>query len=50
LAIVVSLLQKPQPPSMTIELKNIDYSTSAGFNTAAVVIVAILIVLYSTWW
>src|SRR3569833_116646 len=50
LAISMSLLQKPQPPSMTIELKNIDYSTSTGFNTAAVVIVAILIVLYSTWW
>jgi len=50
LAIIVSLLQKPQPPSMTIELKNIDYSTSAGFNTAAVVIVVILVVLYATWW
>lgn len=43
-------LQKPQPPSITIELKNLDYSTSAGFNLAAVVIVAVLIVLYATWW
>jgi solute:Na+ symporter, SSS family len=50
LAIGVSLLQKPQPPSLSIELKNIDYSTSTGFNVAAVVIVAILIVLYTTWW
>jgi SSS family solute:Na+ symporter len=50
LAVIVSLLQKPQPPSITIELKNIDYSTSAGFNIAAVVIVAVLIVLYATWW
>jgi SSS family solute:Na+ symporter len=49
-AVIVSLLQKPQPPSITIELKNIDYSTSAGFNIAAVVIVAVLIVLYATWW
>src|SRR3954453_19905713 len=32
LAIGVSLAQKPQPPSMTVELKNIDYSTSTGFN------------------
>ena len=50
LAVVVSLAQKPQPPSLTIELKNIDYSTSAGFNIAAAVIGVILIVLYTVWW
>jgi SSS family solute:Na+ symporter len=50
LAIIVSLVQKPQPPSMNIELKNIDYSTSTGFNIAAGVIIVVLIVLYTTWW
>src|SRR3954471_2180191 len=50
LAIIVSLIQKPQPPSMAIELKNIDYSTSTGFNIAAAIIVVVLIVLYTTWW
>ena len=50
LAISVSLVQKPQPPSMNIELKNIDYSTSTGFNIAAGVIILVLIVLYTTWW
>jgi SSS family solute:Na+ symporter len=50
LAIALSLLQKPQPPSLTIELKNIDYSTSAGFNIAAAVIAVILIALYTIWW
>jgi len=50
LAIIVSLIQKPQPPSMSIELKNIDYSTSTGFNIAAGVIIVVLIVLYTTWW
>jgi SSS family solute:Na+ symporter len=50
LAIIVSLVQKPQPPSMSIELKNIDYSTSAGFNIAAAIIIVVLIVLYTTWW
>jgi len=50
LAAVVSLAQKPVPPSMTIELKNIDYSTSRGFNVAAAIIVIVLIVLYTTWW
>ena len=50
LAIIVSLIQKPQPPSMAIELKNIDYSTSTGFNIAAAVIIVVLIALYTTWW
>jgi solute:Na+ symporter, SSS family len=50
IAIALSLLQKPQPPSLSIELKNIDYSTSAGFNTAAAVIAVILIALYTIWW
>jgi SSS family solute:Na+ symporter len=50
LAIIVSLAQKPAPPSMTIELKNIDYSTSVGFNIAAAVIVIVLTLLYTTWW
>jgi SSS family solute:Na+ symporter len=50
LAVIVSLIQKPQPPSMAIELKNIDYSTSTGFNIAAAVIIVVLIVLYTTWW
>jgi SSS family solute:Na+ symporter len=35
---------------MAIELKNIDYSTSTGFNIAAAVIIVVLIVLYTTWW
>jgi solute:Na+ symporter, SSS family len=50
IAIVLSLLQKPQPPSLSIDLKNIDYSTSAGFNTAAAVIAIILLALYTIWW
>jgi SSS family solute:Na+ symporter len=50
IAVALSLLQKPQPPSLTIELKNIDYSTSAGFNTAAAVIAIILLALYTIWW
>jgi SSS family solute:Na+ symporter len=33
-----------------VELKHIDYSTSAGFNLAALVVTAILIALYATWW
>jgi solute:Na+ symporter, SSS family len=33
-----------------VELKQIDYSTSRGFNLAALAITAILVALYATWW
>jgi hypothetical protein len=33
-----------------VELRDIDHSTSTGFNVAAVVITAILVALYATWW
>jgi SSS family solute:Na+ symporter len=50
LAVVLSLLQTRREPALRVELKQIDYSTSAGFNVAALVITAILIALYATWW
>jgi solute:Na+ symporter, SSS family len=50
LAIVLSLLQTRREPALRVELKDIDYSTSAGFNISALVITAILIALYATWW
>ncbi|MBS0418910.1 MAG: sodium/sugar symporter [Proteobacteria bacterium] len=50
LAIMISFAQKPAPSAMTIQLENIDYSTSAAFNIAAAVIVIVLAVLYTTWW
>jgi solute:Na+ symporter, SSS family len=50
LAIVLSLLQTRREPALRVELQHIDYSTSAGFNLSALVITAILIALYATWW
>jgi solute:Na+ symporter, SSS family len=50
LAIVLSLLQTRREPALRVELKHIDYSTSVGFNISALVITAILIALYATWW
>jgi SSS family solute:Na+ symporter len=50
LAVVLSLLQTRREPALRVELKHIDYSTSAGFNLAALVVTAILIALYATWW
>jgi solute:Na+ symporter, SSS family len=50
LAIVISLLQPRREAALRVELKQIDYSTSTGFNVAALAIVAILIALYAIWW
>jgi SSS family solute:Na+ symporter len=52
LAIAVALsLMQPRPDAvLRVELKDIDYSTSAGFNVAALIITAILIGIYATWW
>ncbi len=50
LAIVISLSQPRRETALKVELKQIDYSTSTGFNVAALAIVAILIALYAIWW
>jgi solute:Na+ symporter, SSS family len=50
LAVVISLMQPHGQRAVRVELKNIDYSTSTGFNIAAAVVTAILIGLYATWW
>jgi SSS family solute:Na+ symporter len=50
IAIVLSLLQRHRDPVMRVELKQIDYSTSSGFNAAALAVTAILAALYITWW
>jgi solute:Na+ symporter, SSS family len=49
-AAVVSLLQPRREAPLKVELKQIDYSTSGGFNIAALAICAILIGIYATWW
>jgi SSS family solute:Na+ symporter len=50
LAILLSFAQAPRESTVTVDLKNIDYSTSAGFNIAALIVVVILIALYTLWW
>ena len=50
IAVVLSLMQPPREVALTVDLKNIDYSTSTGFNIAALVITVTLIVLYTIWW
>ena len=50
LAIAVSLLHPERKVVSTIDTAGIDYSTDATFNTAGLVILAILIALYTLWW
>jgi solute:Na+ symporter, SSS family len=50
IAIVLSLLQPPPDSAVRVELKKIDYSTSTGFNLAALAITVILVALYAFWW
>jgi solute:Na+ symporter, SSS family len=50
IAVVLSLLQTRLDPVLKVELRGIDYSTSMGFNVAALVVTAILIGIYATWW
>lgn len=50
IAIVLSLLKPAADAKINVELKNIDYSTSTGFNMASVIVIAILCGLYGYWW
>jgi solute:Na+ symporter, SSS family len=50
LAVAASLMQKPKPQSVTVDVANVDYSTTTAFKISAGAIVAILIALYATWW
>jgi SSS family solute:Na+ symporter len=50
IAVVLSLLQTRRDPPLKVVLTGIDYSTSTGFNIGALIIAAILIAVYATWW
>lgn len=50
LAIAASLLQKPKPEAVTVDVVNVDYSTDKAFKIAAGAIIAIVIALYASWW
>ena len=50
IAVVLSLMQKPSEAALRVELKQIDYSTSTGFNIGAAVVTLILVALYAVYW
>jgi SSS family solute:Na+ symporter len=50
IAVVLSLMAPRREAALRVDIKNIDYSTGAFFNIAALVVVVILVMLYSIWW
>ena len=50
LAIVVSLADKSTGESEAVDLKSVDFGTSASFNAATVAVILVLTALYATWW
>jgi solute:Na+ symporter, SSS family len=50
IAVVISMMSPQKEAAMRVDIKNVDYKTGTGFNIAALVIVAVLTVLYTVWW
>ena len=49
-AMLISLAAPKKEAAMRVDLKNIDYSTSTGFNIGAAIVIVILVALYGLWW
>lgn len=49
-AVALSLLQAPRKSALRVDLKQVDYSTSMGFNMAALTVTATLVGFYAAWW
>jgi SSS family solute:Na+ symporter len=49
IAVAISLVS-PQKEALRVDIKNVDFSTSTGFNVAAIAVIAVLAVLYYVWW
>jgi SSS family solute:Na+ symporter len=50
IAVGISLMSSQKEAKMSVDIKNVDFSTGTGFNVAALIVVAILAVLYYVWW
>jgi len=50
LAVVVTLLQKPEDHKSSVQLAEVDFTTRADFNLSALLVSLILIAFYSIWW
>jgi SSS family solute:Na+ symporter len=50
IAVVISVLQGNEDQPGSVDLGDIDFSTTRGFNVAGVAVALILAALYATWW
>ena len=50
LAVIVSLLEKKEAHPNAVELSEVSFATSKGFNVATLAVVIILVAFYTTWW
>jgi SSS family solute:Na+ symporter len=50
IAVVISLMTPKSKAAMRVDIDNVDFKTGTVFNVAALLIVAILAVLYVMWW
>lgn len=50
LAVIVSLARPAAAGSNRIVMSDVSFATTKSFNIAGVVIIAILVALYATWW
>ncbi|WP_420934670.1 sodium/sugar symporter [Alteromonas sp. A081] len=49
-AVIVSLMEKKGVHENAVELSDVQFDTTKGFNIAAIAVVFILIAFYSAWW
>lgn len=49
-AVAISLVQNKGAHPNAVELKEVQFGTTKGFNYASIAVVAILIAFYATWW
>lgn len=50
LAVIVSLLEKKEEHPNAVELSDVNFGTTKGFNVATLAVVIILVAFYTTWW
>ncbi len=50
IAVVISLIENKGPHPKAVDLHDVEFHTSTGFNIAGVAVTLILVALYAAWW
>jgi SSS family solute:Na+ symporter len=50
IAVVISVMQGNRDQEGSVELHDVAFATSSGFNLSASTVALILVALYATWW